>query len=84
MVKKCGTAAFTSGDQTNSFNNLNSKLKEAGIYIVPVGEIEKFVKDVGGHGPEWVNNVLEKYPDLNNDVYNEIKGFMKEVFEIKD
>lgn len=84
MVKKCGTAAFTSGDQTNSFNNLNSKLKEAGIYIVPVGVIEKFVKDVGGHGPEWVNNVLEKYPDLNNDVYNEIKGFMKEVFEIKD
>ena len=27
------------------------------------------MKEVGGHGPDWVNKVLEKYPDLSTEVY---------------
>ena len=49
------------------------------IYIVPVGELECFVKEVGGHGPEWVNSVLEIYPDLDDSVYDEIKKFIRRV-----
>lgn len=47
------------------------------IFIVPVGELEGFVKAVGGHGPEWVNDVLEQYPDLNDSVYKDLREFIK-------
>lgn len=57
-----------SGDATQAFDELNEILKQAGIFIVPVGELECFVKQVGGHGPDWTNKVLEKYPDLSDRV----------------
>ena len=44
---------------------------------MPVGELECFVKEVGGHGPEWVNTVLENYPDMNNAVYKDVKDFIR-------
>lgn len=78
-LKKYGISALPHGDATIAFDSLNKKLKCHGIYIVPVGELECFVKKVGGHGPDWVNRLLEEYPDLNDDVYNEIKKFMREV-----
>ena len=46
---------------------------------MPVGELECFIKEVGGHGPEWSNAVLEKYPDLNDEVYAKIRNFIKEM-----
>ena len=64
------------GDATSAFNNLNNILQENGIYIVPVGELECFIKDIGGHGPEWTNKVLETYPSIDNQVYDQIKEFM--------
>lgn len=75
-LKDCGISAIPSGDATNSYINLTQSLQKRGIYIVPVGELEGFVKCVGGHGPDWVNKVLEQYPDLNNQVYNEIRNFI--------
>ena len=51
-------------------------LRANGIYIVPVGELEGFVKEVGGHGPDWVNNVLETYPDLSAEEYTQIRQFI--------
>ena len=44
---------------------------------MPVGELECFVKEVGGHGPEWTNSVLETFPDLQDEVYDEIKEFVR-------
>ena len=78
-IKKGGVAALPAGDATANFNALNKMLKDKGIFIVPVGELECFVKEVGGHGPDWTNNVFEKYPDLENEVYDKIKEFVKEV-----
>ena len=75
-VKSAGVTAFPSGNATASFRSLDQILKNAGIYIVSVGELECFVKEVGGHGPEWVNNVLEKYPNLDDDVYKNITLFI--------
>lgn len=76
-LKKSGISALPSGDATQAFDELNEILKQAGIFIVPVGELECFVKQVGGHGPDWTNKVLEKYPDLSDRVYDEIKNFIK-------
>lgn len=75
-LKKAGANAIPSGDATTSFKKIDQLLRKNGIYIVPVGELECFIKEVGGHGPEWANAVLETYPDLDNEVYNTIIEFI--------
>lgn len=42
-LKKSGISALPSGDATQAFDELNEILKQAGIFIVPVGELECFV-----------------------------------------
>ena len=79
VIKKGGKSALPAGDCFEAYNRLDAILKRKGVYIVPVGELERFIKEVGNHGPEWVNNVFEKYTNLNHKVYEEIKIFMKEV-----
>ena len=76
-IKKAGISSLPAGNATSSFKNIDKVLRLGGIYMVPVGELECFIKEVGGHGPEWTNIVLEVYPDLNNEVYDEIKKFVK-------
>ena len=76
-IKSGGVASLPAGDATNAFRRLDNTLKAAGIYIVPVGELECFIKEVGGHGPEWSNAVLEQYPDLNDEVYSNIRNFIR-------
>jgi hypothetical protein len=75
-IKSGGVNSIPSGDATFAFSNLNNILQENGIYIVPVGELECFIKSIGSHGPEWTNIVLETYPDINNPVYNQIRDFI--------
>jgi hypothetical protein len=64
-AKEVGKSFIPSGDATKAFERLQIKLKDKGIFIVEVGELESFVKSVGNHGPKWVNEVLSK--DLVND-----------------
>ena len=78
-IKSGGKHALPAGDATKSFQRLDETFRNHNIYIVPVGELEGFVKGVGGHGPEWVNSVLEQYPDLNNPVYNDVRDFIREI-----
>lgn len=75
-LKESGIAAIPRGDATGAFGRMNEILKTHGIHIVPVGELECFIKEVGGHGPGWTNKVLETYPDLDNAVYEKIKEFI--------
>ena len=60
------------GGKVENLNNLNN-LK---IFLVPCGELECFIKDAGGHGPAWLNNVLENYPDLNSEEYKSAREFV--------
>ena len=76
-LKRSGTAALPPGDATSSFKQMDGLLRSYGIFIVPVGELECFIKEVGGHGPEWANAVLEKYPNLDDDVYRPITDFIE-------
>lgn len=77
LVKKGGKDSIPSGDAYSAYERIDSSLKEIRIYLPPVGELENFIKGVGGHGPEWVNKVLETYPDLDNPVYEKITSFIK-------
>lgn len=79
VIKSAGSSAIPSGNATESFRRLDRQLKDNGMFVVPVGELECFIKEVGGHGPEWTNNVLEKYPDLDNEVYKGITEFVGEM-----
>ena len=78
-IKKMGISAIPAGDATAAFGRLVTTIRAAGIHLVPVGELECFIKEVGGHGPAWVNSVLEKYPDLDDAIYQSITGFIAEL-----
>lgn len=78
-LKKNGVNGIPSGEATKAFNKIDSLLKDHEIYIVPVGELEMFIKDVGCHGPEWVNKVLDEHQDLNDAAYDGIKKFISEM-----
>lgn len=75
-IKSGGINSLPAGDATCGFNQLNTILQENGIYIVPVGELECFIKDIGKHGPEWTNKVLETYPSIDHQVYDKIREFV--------
>ena len=75
-IKHNGISAFPAGDARSAFGRLDSIAKNNGVYLVPGGELECFIKEVGGHGPAWVNNVLEEFPDLDNAVYSKITEFV--------
>lgn len=75
-LKNAGSNALPRGDANAAFARIDRLCKESGIFIVSVGELECFVKAVGGHGPEWVNKVLETYPDLDDDIYDVVRKFV--------
>lgn len=75
-LKDAGSNALPRGDANVAFARINQLCKNNGIFIVTVGELECFVKAVGGHGPEWVNTVLESYPDLDANIYTDARDFI--------
>jgi hypothetical protein len=65
LAKKSGKAFIPSGTPTQEYNKLAAELRRLGVFIVEVGELERFYPAAGGHGPAWVNEVLTK--DLIRD-----------------
>ncbi len=79
-AKTAGTAFVPSGDATRSCDQLLAALKSSGLFLVEVGELEGFVRSIGGHGPKWVNAVLQR--DLLNDAELEpARKFVLQVLE---
>lgn len=76
-IKSGGISAIPRGDAVKAFNVINKTLKDVGIFLVPVGELEGFITEVGGHGPQWVNSVFERYPNFDDDVYQKVKDFIR-------
>ena len=79
LLKKMGVSAIPAGDARNAYNRINEILKTNKVHIVPVGELEGFIREIGKHGPEWVNKVLEEYPDISCDVYASIRQFVADM-----
>ncbi len=57
-AKSVGTTFVPNGQPSQACTRLLNALRGLGIFVVPVGELEGFVKTVGGHGPSWVNEAL--------------------------
>jgi predicted ATPase len=59
-AKEVGKAFIPSGDATNAYERAQINLREKGLYVVEVGQLESFCKSIGNHGPKWVNEVMTK------------------------
>jgi hypothetical protein len=59
-AKRMGAAFIPSGEATTTYQRLAAALKAVGLFVVEVGELEQYCKSLGGHGPGWVNQVLER------------------------
>lgn len=63
--KQAGKSCIPSGDASKACERLLAKLSGSGLHVVEVGELEGFVRTIGGEGPRWVREVLQR--DLVQD-----------------
>ena len=68
VVKAFGADGIPNGDAQLEYRKLSAGLEAIGIYLVPVGEIENFSRELGSHGPGFVAKLLSEKslgdPDL--------------------
>lgn len=64
-MKKDGGVAILEKDARESCMSLLNQLAEYGIFVVPGGELESWLTDLGvaGHGPDWLIDIFEKMGD---------------------
>jgi len=65
VVKRVGVAGIPAGDASKAAEALLANLREHGLFVIAVGELEGFARSIGGHGPAFVSEVLRK--DLAKD-----------------
>ena len=82
-VKAAGASAIPSGQPTQQFNDLVKLCKQIGLWIVPVGELEGFCRSVGGHGPRWVQRVVEDNAFATNPELEHARDFIREIWQSK-
>lgn len=61
-MKRDGGIAILTGGEKESVENLFRQLADYGVFVVPGGELESWLKDLGatGHGPGWLIDVFER------------------------
>lgn len=59
QLKRAGTGGVPQGAPSAACEELLSELAAVGLFVVPVGELERWVPTLGGHGPAWVSEALE-------------------------
>jgi hypothetical protein len=80
VAKRVGRSYVPSGDPTRALEELLSSLREMGLHIVPSGELESFVRSIGGKGPRWVNDALQS--DLSSSTFDDARTFVKRVIQL--
>jgi energy-coupling factor transporter ATP-binding protein EcfA2 len=81
FAKMAGLNALPSGQPRQHAESLLGSLDALGIFVVPCGELEKFVPSIGGESARWVAEVLKK--DLANDAaIEDARKFVAKVFSV--
>lgn len=62
MVKQLGSVAIPRGDAQEQFRILMKSLESIGVYVIEVGEVEGFYRQLGSHGPKFVTRLLSEVP----------------------
>ena len=81
-LKKIGKAGF-SGEAPAAYEKVEMKCKAAGLFIVPVGEMECFDKTVNKEKKEWVYHILENYDLSTEPKLEEARRFIMEIATYK-
>ena len=64
-IKDTGLSFVPSGNPTAACRRLLTTCAKEGLFIVEVGELERFCPSIGKHGPAWLGDVLSR--DLKSD-----------------
>lgn len=88
-MKRDGGISSLPNDEKEAAENLLNQLKEYGLFVVPNGELECWLKNlkVSGHGPKWLIEVFEKMgenPDLSDYVKPEAGDVWDFIGSIKE
>ena len=83
-IKRAGESAIPGGQATQKFQELQRLCKQMGLWIVPVGELEGFCKAIGGHGPPWVQQVIEQRDLAKDPDLEQARKFVREIWIAKD
>ncbi|MBN9206956.1 ATP-dependent nuclease [Methylibium petroleiphilum] len=83
QAKLVGKAFVPSGEPTRACDRLLVRLRDAGLCVVEVGELEGYVRSEGGHGPKWVNAVLGR-PLASDPELESARGFVRMLADISD
>src|SRR5439155_17015545 len=59
-AKSAGRAVVPARAASAALTSLLAKLEDIGVFVVPTGAVESFVKEVAHTGPRWVVEVIEK------------------------
>ncbi|MCF5876232.1 ATP-dependent nuclease [Aeromonas veronii] len=77
-MKRDGGANLLEGEAKEALENLFDKLADYGLFVVPNGELESWLLQLGvsGHGPNWLVEVFEKMGEdpTSNDYLKPIDG----------
>ena len=79
-IKEAGEAAIPKGEATKHYLYLRDLFKEHGLWIVQVGELEGFCRAVGGHGPNWVQGVMEARDIATDEGLEAARQFVGEMW----
>jgi hypothetical protein len=82
QTSRTGVGYFV-GTQRTQVEHLIAALAEWRTHIVPVGQLEGFVPEVGGHGPKWVSGVFEKRLHLDR-LKTAPRDFLRQVLRSVD
>jgi predicted ATPase len=74
-VKRSGIEAIPKGEARAASERLLLKLKNSGLHLVPVGELEGFVPDIGLHGPKWLEQALARDLKVAKGALDFVRGF---------
>lgn len=68
-MKRDGGVSILNGGEKEACENMFEQLLEYGVLIVPGGELESWVQEVGatGHGSKWLIDAFEKMGDTPED-----------------
>ena len=82
QIKKVGKAGFT-GNEPVAYEKVEAVCKSAGLFVVPVGEMECFDKTVNREKKDWVHHVLENYDLATEEKLEEARKFVQVIVDYK-
>lgn len=82
QIKKIGKTGF-SDNEPAAYERVEAICKSAGLFVVPVGEMECFDKTINKEKKDWVYHVLETYNLAIEPKLGEARKFVQLVVDFK-